>query len=400
MSIRVFLYGQSDHTAALRQLIEKSGELTAVGETEQENKVLDAITAMNADVLMLYLDGGAANYRVAEQVYMLRPQCLCFALSSRRMGDKENGDAFRSGIHYIYPDTLTEEELFAYVKNAYTIEQNRKTALNGKTAGMTAAKVLTFYSPKNGVGQTTFLTGLAMHLTRERKKVIILDFDLQFGDVNTVTGIETKETLAELLQEQSSPTIDIVRRYIVYHKGGTSILCAPRNAEYAERIRSEQLEKIITALRPYYDYILIDTAPNFNDASFTCFEHSDSVLFLLRADISSLKHTKKIISLLESLGQDGKIRLLLSDVGKSSRIDKSAVEKTLGRTVWHLVPWDFKNAVEAMNQGEPIVNLFPKSSVSKACVAAAEKLLKEERDENTEKAKRSSGLFARKARKA
>ena len=383
MAIRVFLYGLPTHTGTMRQMFVKSGDIQVVGETDNENKVLDSISRLSADVLMMYIDGSTSNYRVAEQIYMLRPQCLNFALSSREVFEQESANIAQNGIQYIYEDTLTDEQLVAYVKNAYTIEHNRKLALSGG-GNETAGKVMTFYGPKSGVGQTTFLTSLAVQLAAKRRKVIVLDFDLQFGDVNTVTGIETKETLAELLQEQNSPTIDIVRQYVVYHKSGVSILCAPRNAEYAEKINSFQIEKIITALRPYYDYIFIDTAAIFNDISYTCFEHSNVVFLLSRPDISSLKHTKKVISLLESLGQDEKIKLLLSDMGKNSRIGRSAVEKTLGKSVWFMVPRDEKYAVEAMNQGEPIAALFPKSSLSKACAAAAALLLKEENSSRTD----------------
>lgn len=384
MAIRVFLYGLPAHTGAMRQMFGKTGDIVVVGETDSENKVLDSISRLNADVLLMYIDGSTSNYRVAEQVYMLRPQCLNFALSSKAVYERESLNISQNGIQYIYEDTLTDEQLIAYVKNAYTIERGRKMALNGGGTE-TAAKVLTFYSPKSGLGQTSFLTSLAVELTMKRRKVIVLDFDLQFGDLNTVLGIETKETLAELLQEQSSPTIDIVRQYVVYHKSGTSVLCAPRNAEYAEKIQSEQIEKIITALRPYYDYILIDTSSVFNDISFTCFEHSNSIFLVTKPDISLLKHTKKVISLLESLGQDEKIHLLLSDLGKNSRIGRDAVEKTLGHPVWHVVPRDEKSAVEAINQGEPLAALFPKSAVSRACADAADMILKAE-DSGTVKA--------------
>ena len=377
MAIRVFLYGLPTHTGAMRQMLGRDGDIMVVGETDSENKVLDSISRLRADVLLMYIDGSASNYRVAEQVYMLRPQCINFALSSREVCERESANIIQNGIQYLYEDTVTDDQLAAYVKNAFTIECNRKLSISG-SGTETAARVMTFYSPKSGLGQTTFLTSLAVQLTAKRRKVIVLDFDLQFGDVNTVTGIETKETLAELLQEQTNPTIDIVRQYVVYHKSGMSLLCAPRNAEYAEKIQSVQIEKIITALRPYYDYIFIDLSPAFNDIAYTCFEHSGGIFLFTRADVSLLKHTKRVLSLLESLGQDEKVRLLLSDIGRNSRIGRGDVEKTLGKSVWFSVPRDDKSAVEAMNQGEPLAGLFPKSPVSKACGAAAGMLLKEE----------------------
>lgn len=377
MTVKVFLYGQPAHTDALKQMFGKTGAVTVVGETDNENKVLESIAKLEADVLMMYIDGSASHYRVAEQVYMLRPQCLTFALASRETCGRESANIVQNGIQYIYEDTVTDSELVAYVKNAYTIENNRQKVLKGRGAE-TAAKVLTFYGPKSGLGQTTFLTDLALQLTGKKRKVIVLDFDLQFGDVATALGMETKETLAELLQEQSSPTIDIVRQYVAYHKSGTGVLCAPRNAEYAEKIQSPQIEKIITALRPYYDYILIDLGAEFNDLSYTCFEQSNSIFLLARADIASLKNAKRVIALMESLGQADKLRLVLSDIGKNSRIDVGAAEKALGRAAWLTLPRDEKSAVEAMNQGESVAALFPRSSLAKAFVRAADGILKEE----------------------
>ena len=65
--------------------------------------------------------------------------------------------------------------------------------------------------------------------------------------------------LAELLQDQPNPTIDTIRQYISIHDTGVNILCAPTSPEFSEKIISSQIERIIVALRNYYDFVLVDT---------------------------------------------------------------------------------------------------------------------------------------------
>lgn len=375
MNVKVYLYGQTVQTQVMQQMLEKSEEITVVGCTDDENLVLEEIRKLNADVLMTYVDGSAGVYRVTQQIYMLRPQCVNFALVSQKNYARESSNILQSGIGYVYEDTLSEEELAAYLKNAYTVEESRRTTLEEGKTNMTSSKVYTFYSPKDGMGRTTFLMSLAAEMAKRKQKIIVLDFDLQFGDLHILNGIETKETLAEMLQERSEPTIDIIRQYVIYHKSGVNILCAPRNPEYAENIRSRQLEKLITALRPYYDYIFIDASTVFGEISFMCCEQANKVLLTVRPDIAALNHVKRIVTMLDSLNQKEKLGLLFCDYWKGAEIDLKKTEQVLGVPVWHTIPYDPKTAMEAINQGEPASSMFPKSVLARSCAEAAEKIL-------------------------
>lgn len=375
MERRIFLFGQQEQIKAMQIMLQKSGDLSVVGETSDETQVLDGLSKTKAALLLLYADGSASSYRVAQQVYMLRPNSIIFAIAPKHVMETDVENILQSGIRYIYEDKTPETELYSLIRNAMTIEDNRKQALDNSAALTFNSKVLVFYSPKDGVGKSTFLMSFAVQLTKMKKKVAVLDFDLQFGDINVLTNIETKETLAELLQEQSNPTIDVVRQYVTIHNSGVHILCAPRNAEYAEKIQSGQIEKIIIALRAYYDYILIDTSTMFNDIVFTCCEQATDIFLFTKGDISALKHAKKTITLLGSLAQHDKVKIILVDMAKYSRIKKSDVEKALGLPVWHMVPFEPKSTIEAINQGVPVILSQSSSPVSKACVSAATKYL-------------------------
>lgn len=375
MAARVYLFGQSSAFQNIKPLISAQEDFVLVGESENELTALNDFTNLKADLVIYYVDGSSSVYRVAQQAYMLKPTCVNIALVSSRIEQEELGSILQNGIRYVVSAEEASTKLIGVLKNAITIETNRMSVLRDSSSLNANCQVFTFYGTKDGLGRTTFLTNLGLMIAKKKKKVAILDFDLQFGDVNVLTGIESRETVAELLQEQSNPTIDAIRQYISIHASGLNILCAPRNPEYAEKIESHQLEKIIMALRTYYDYILIDTSTQFNEALLTCCELSNKVIFFAKADIANLKQSKKAISLLNSLGQKEKILLCLCGYDKGSRIQKADISRVLGVDIWQLIPHDAKNTTEAINRGELLAKAFPRSSVSKTCQEAADKLV-------------------------
>lgn len=376
MAARIYLFGQSSGFQTAKQLISTQEDFVIVGESDNELTALNEIGSLKADIALYYVDGSSGVYRVAQQAYMVKPTCVNIALVPAHMQQNELGNILQNGIRYVVASEEATSKLISVLKNAATIETNRMAVLRDTSSLITNCQVFTFYSPKDGLGRTTFLTNLGLLLAKKKKKVAILDFDLQFGDVNILTGIESRETVAELLQEQSNPTIEAIREYVSIHDSGLNILCAPRNPEYAEKIESDQLEKIITALRTYYDYILIDTSTQFNDALLTCCELSTKVMFFTRADIAALKQSKKAISLLTSLGQKEKILLFLYGYEKGNRIQKSDISRVLALDIWHEVPLDTKNATESINQGNLLAQVYPHSVLTKSCQEAADKLMK------------------------
>ena len=374
MAVKIYLFGKGTAFQTVRQLISTQEEFVIVGESSDELTALNEIGNRKADIALYYTDGSSSVYRVAQQTYMLKPSCINIALIPPDIWLSELGNILQSGIRYVVSEKEVSSKLLSVLKNASTIEKNRMDALRNESALVTNCKVLTFYAPKDGMGRTTFLTNLGLFLTKKNKKVAILDFDLQFGDVNVLTGIESRETVAELLQEQSNPTIETIRQYVSIHNSGLNILCAPRNPEYAEKIESHQLEKIITALRTYYDYILIDSSTYFNEALLTCSELSTKIMFFTGADIAALKQAKKAISLFTSLGQKEKISLCLYGYEKGNRIQKSDISRVLGMEIWHEIPQDAKSAAESINQGMLLAQLYPRSVLSRSCQDAANKL--------------------------
>ncbi len=230
------------------------------------------------------------------------------------------------------------------------------------------------------MGKTTLAVNLAVKLAESRKKVALIDLDLQFGDVNVFLDIDPVDTIFELAQDQNEPTIDLLRSYMTIHSSGVHVLCAPKSPEFAELVSADAVKTILSLLRTYYDYVIIDTPPSFNEVTISAIEASTTVLFVTGLDISILKNSKLSISVLTSLNQVEKVKIIVNRAVNIGSITLDDIQKLVDRPIWAKLPSDYKVAVTALNLGVPFVTGAPRTELSQAVSSIASLLIEGTQD--------------------
>lgn len=361
MKIKILLVGREENTAYMQSEI-SSDDILVVGAVNNEAQVLDKIKSDVPDIVMLSLDQENAVFRVCEQIYLLCPRCIP-VLMVNNPDLKTLQRAMHVGIHNVFPASINPDDLVSQLKDIVAGEAARISVLQNGSQPNMRSRVITVFGAKGGIGKTSLAVNLAVSFARRGLKVALLDMDMQFGDVGVFLDLQSYESLSDLLEEQSNPTADIVRKHLAIHSSGVNVLCAPRSPEYAENISAWQIEKIITSLRAYFDYIVIDTAALFNDINLTCIDCATIIMFVTGLDLSILRNSQKGIELINSLKQKNKVKVILNrDV--QADVTKSDVERILGCPVWHSIGNDYRTAVAALNEGVPFVAGFPKSKIS------------------------------------
>ena len=104
-------------------------------------------------------------------------------------------------------------------------------------------------------------------------------------------------------------------------------------------------------------------------------ESSSIIFFVTGLDISILKNSKLSVSLLESLQQTDKIRLIVNRAVDMNSITINDVQKIIGYPIWAKIPSDYKVAVNALNRGVPFVIGSPNSKLSESISELADILL-------------------------
>jgi pilus assembly protein CpaE len=228
-------------------------------------------------------------------------------------------------------------------------------------------KVVTIMSPKGGAGKTMTSTNVALTLANwgEPDRTVILDADLQFGDVCISLQVDPKHTIVDVARDVDKLDEDLLQSLLARHPSGLRVLSAPLEPSLADEVSTQVVVKTLGMLKRMFDYIVIDTAPFLDEPVLSILERSDSVLLVVDMDLPSVKNAKLALDTLRLIKFPfEKIKLVLNRVNSKARLDVDELERSLGLEVKAAVSSD-KLVPRAVNEGEPVVSLYPRSRVAR-----------------------------------
>ena len=372
--IRVMIIGKSDSMIFEIKSLLQSDSLAYLGFTKQDELAMDKIRSLKPGIVLMHYDGeDDETLRLSEKIYVGVPGCAVILLNTTddaSIAEK----AMPAGVRMVLQMPVEAECLREKIESVYATEKTR--LLNtGAVSSTMQSRVVAVFGAKGGIGKTTITANFAVLLAMMGKKVAVIDADLQFGDVNVFFDVDSKDTIAELSQSRESSDIDAIRRIMVMHHTGVSILCAPKSPEYAEYVSSKNIEAVIATLRPYYDYILVDTTPLFTDVTMAVIESANLLMMVTGMDISTLKNTKTSLGILESLQQSDKVEIVINRI-TSGIITIKDIQRILEIQVKNRISYDYKTAVNCHNKGIPIVLDAPRTTIAKEMKQLAANMIK------------------------
>ncbi len=362
--IKVMIVGNNDNRIYEIKSLLRNDKVAFIGFAKQDDSVLDKAISLKPHVIIIQSDDDYQQaIALAEKIYIRIPGCAVILLCDRfdvSMIEK----VMLAGIRKVLQFPIDAESLTENIELAHYMEKSRLENADVTTANNLQSRIITIFGTKGGIGRTTITVNLAVVLAKMGKKVAVIDADLQFGDVNVYFDIDPKDTISELSQGNDASDIDAIKRMMALHFSGVSVVCAPKSPEYAEYVTPKNIETMINTMRPFYDYILIDTAPVFSDITMTALENSNLVLLISVQDISTLRNTKITLNILESLQQKEKTELIINRLTKGL-ISLKDMQRVLNEPLKNTVAFDFKTATTAHNKGIPIVLDAPKSEIGR-----------------------------------
>ncbi|MGV8906497.1 MAG: AAA family ATPase [Acetobacterium sp.] len=360
--IKVMIIGNNDNRIYEIKSLLGNDEIAFVGFSKQGEMALEKTLSLKPEVIIIHCDEDSEDaINLAEKLYIKMPGVsvifLCDHLSISII-DK----AMFAGVRKVFQFPIDALSLIENIQLVNRVEKSRSENSNTAIANM-ESKVVTFFGAKGGIGKTTIAVNVGVTLAQLGKKVAIIDANLQFGDVNVFFDVDSKDTISELSQGRDTGDIEAIKKLMVLHYSGVSILCAPKSPEYAEYVSAKNIETIINTMRPYYDYIIIDTTPAFSDVNMVALENSNLILLVSEPDISTLRNTKISLNILESLQQREKTEIVINRVAKGTIAIKD-IQKVLDVQIKHKIPQDLKIGIGCHNKGVPIVIDSPRTPIA------------------------------------
>ena len=134
------------------------------------------------------------------------------------------------------------------------------------------------------------------------------------------------------------------------------------------------ISRILRTLREGFDYVVVDTAPSFDDQTLTALDETDECVIVATLDVPTLKNVKVALETLEMLDiARGHRHLLLNRADDDVGISADKVETILGMEVSARVATSIEIAA-ATNAGNPIVVENPHHPSSAAILELATKV--------------------------
>ncbi len=290
--------------------------------------------------------------------------------------------ALRSGVKDVLAAPVAADQLTAAVARvAETLgsaplarDQSSGASLSLVSSGVIGepeidlGKVVTVFSTKGGAGKSVLAVNLAVVLARRSDKpVVLVDADLQFGDIAVMLGLAPQHTIVDAVGSLNRLDVGLLQQYLLKHEpSGLFILPAPLEPSFAEQITAQEIMQIVAILRTFCSFVIIDTPAYFNEVVLAIIEESDEILLMAGMDIPNIKNVKIGLQTLRLLNLSlEKVHLVLNRANSKVKLDVSEVEKSLQIKAESLIPSDVV-VPQSVNKGTPVVLDSPKSGVAKA----------------------------------
>jgi pilus assembly protein CpaE len=223
--------------------------------------------------------------------------------------------------------------------------------------GLLQGRVITVYSPKGGTGCTTLAVNLAVALHNEDTHVVLVDANLQYGDVAMFFNEQGKNTILDIAPRVDDLDPDIIEEIMVKHEAtGIHILAAPQRPEQADKISTGQFTKVLDHLRHLYSYIVIDTASILGDVNLAAIDNCDALVLVTTQDIPAIKNARLFLDLLQTMGIDrDHLVFVMNKYDKRIGITPDRVGENLKEKINAVIPLDERVVIPAVNRGVPFM---------------------------------------------
>jgi len=177
-----------------------------------------------------------------------------------------------------------------------------------------APRVIAISSVDPGDGKTTTAVNVATVLAlKTETRVLLVDCDLRRGQIGKLLGLPTSPGLTDVLSGANSlneAVVQVKQFPSLYVLAGGTLLENP-----TEVLDSAGWRVLVTQLRKYFDYVILDTPPiGLIADSELIHEVSDGVILVVRPDSTT---RSRCMSILATMSTKGLLGVILNGVTKA-----------------------------------------------------------------------------------
>lgn len=314
------------------------------------------LAAANAAVEVVLIDAtvdAERAFTVAQRFDEERPE-VTVVLHIEHTGDAFSR-AMQVGVRDILPPGADGDRIRESAKRALELAERRSHTMRTAENAEGQHRLIMVLSPKGGAGKTTIASNLAVGLAmRVPKEVVLVDGDLQFGDVGNALRLLAESTVRDAIAGGLHDVTE-VKVHLTPHRSGLYALCAPEVPGVADEITAQAFSRAVTLLHQEFKFVVVDTDPGLGERTLTVMDNATDLVLVAATDVASVRGLHKTIDALDRIGMTGaKRHFVLNRSNAKVGLDVADIAATIGMQPDVLIPSHVTLPV-SMNQGVPVI---------------------------------------------
>jgi pilus assembly protein CpaE len=251
-------------------------------------------------------------------------------------------EAMRAGVNEYIHEPVTTQALEEAVRRVLV-----------DTASEQIGQILAFVGAKGGVGTTTLAVNTATTLARAGGGVLLIDLHLGHGDAAIFLGVEPRFSVIDALENVHRVDESFFSGLVEKTKAGIDLLGSsdrlPQSVVDAQRVHT----LVNFAIRKYRFTVL--DVPRSDLGMLDVLEAASTIVVVASQELSSLRNAGRLAQTLRTRYGGSRVKAVVNRFDRRAEIAHADIERVIGDSVKHLIPSDYRVAVEALNTGRPVV---------------------------------------------
>ncbi|NTU75246.1 MAG: response regulator [Anaerolineaceae bacterium] len=242
----------------------------------------------------------------------------------------------------------------------------RRIAAPTSLQSINKCKVIGVFSLRGGVGVSTISTNIAVGLARIwNKRVTMMDLVLGMGQSALMLNLPLRNTIADIAKmPEEEIDAELVKKTLLVHECGVSVLASPRKVEEAELVTSTMITRIINALKITEPYIILDLPHDFSESTLAGLDQVDEYIIAMAPELASVRAVSGLLDVFDHLKYDrNKVHLVMNWTFERRGLARKDIENVLKLPVHLVIPFAPETFVTAINLGIPPTISAPESPI-------------------------------------
>ncbi len=387
------LIQHASSSQAFRQRLEQAVSLTdgttivsspEIFESGDVDTIVSRLTSSHPDLIVLGPEADLdTTLLVAEALDNRHPEVSVVLVAVPTASVLER--AMHAGTRGVLAPDADDAEIRSVIDRGISVAQRRREVVAAPPSTEPTSRIIPVLAAKGGSGKTTIASNLATAIAQKHPgDVLLVDLDVQFGDIASAFGVEPAHTFSDIGRHGSSLDLTRLKAQLTPKQAASLyILAAPDTPAEADDLDPKLAAQTIKLLASEFPYVVVDTAAGIDEFTLEVLDIATDLVLVASMDVPSIRAVAKEIDALQMLGlTQADWHLVVNRASSKVGISMDDIESTLGLQVDVKIP-STRSIPLSVNRGTPVVLTERKSSVSRAFEDLARRTAHEDSESNT-----------------